>query len=76
LNELPEGVTGVSIPEQQYETFTAKGKMPEALGNSWQDIWQKRMDRTYGFDFEHYDEKSFGEHPEVSIWIGVRSSSR
>lgn len=71
LENLPLDLTGVVVPTQTYSIFTAQGEMPDALIETWQAIWQQPLQRNYRFDFEVYDEKSFGSTPEVKIWIGL-----
>lgn len=75
FDALPKGMVAVEIPAQDYEVFAAKGKMPEAIVNTWQEIWQKdkALKRNYRFDFEVHDATSFSEQPLVNIWIGVKS---
>lgn len=67
---LPEGLVAVSIPEQAYTLFEAKGPMPDAVAQTWKNIWQHPPKRNYQFDFEVYDANSFSEPPVVKIWVG------
>jgi len=48
----------LTIPEQSYTKFIAKGKMPDCISNSWKDIWDSKIKRAYKYDFEVYDERS------------------
>jgi len=55
---LAPGMDTLIIPEQSYTKFIAKGKMPGCISNSWKDIWDSKIRRTYKYDFEVYDERS------------------
>jgi predicted transcriptional regulator YdeE len=75
LDSIPDGMIGITIPSSKYEIFTAIGKMPDKVVETWQDIWHPEVDakRTYKTDFEVYGEK-YGnpENSEVEIYIGVK----
>ena len=75
LDIVPEGMAGITIPSAQYEIFTAIGKMPDKVVETWQKIWQPEIDakRTYITDFEIYGNKSGNpENSEVKIYIGIK----
>ena len=55
---LAQGMDTLIIPGQSYTKFIAKGKMPGCISNSWEDIWDSKIRRTYKYDFEVYDERS------------------
>ena len=70
--EAPKGFKKVTIPAGEYSKFTAKGKMPEMIGEKWQQIWQTEMPRSYIVDFEIYDERAHNpEDAIVDIYVGV-----
>lgn len=73
LNEIPEGLVGITIHKGNYTKFTAKGKANEPfVYNEWLKIWQSGIDRAYTADFEIYDFKSQDpDHAEVNIFIAV-----
>lgn len=74
LDEVPEGLTGREFAAMNFQKFIAKGKMPDAIVNTWIDIWQKdnELKRKYTYDFEVYGEKSQnGENSEVEIYIAT-----
>ena len=73
LNEIPEGLTGKSIPSSEYAKFTAKGKdMQKMVGDAWYTIWNTDLARKYTADFEVYSEKSYQpEEAEVDIYVSV-----
>jgi len=75
LEEIPDGMVGMSIPTTNYEIYTAKGKMPDAIAETWKTIWKKDNDskRAYQTDFEIYSQE-YGdlEVSEVKIYIGIK----
>ena len=68
--KFPEGLDTIVIPNQNYTTVTAKGKMPDCVANAWQDIWKSDVERAYGYDFEVYNELSADwENAVVEIYL-------
>lgn len=74
LENIPEGMIGLSIETNQYQKFTAKGKIFEgAVVNEWLTIWKSDLDRAYLSDFEIYDEKfQDTDNAEVNIFVGIK----
>ena len=74
LGSIPDGMIGMTIPSAEYEVFIAKGKMPDAVVEVWQHIWQPEIDskRSYKTDFEVYREYGNPESTEVEIYIGMK----
>jgi predicted transcriptional regulator YdeE len=71
--EIPEGMTSLTIPVQNYTKVTAKGKLPDCIANYWIDIWNTGIDRSYNFDFEVYDERSKDWNSgEVDIFVSTK----
>lgn len=72
LDDIPSGLTSLTIPEQKYELFTAKGKIPECIGIEWSKIWSANIKRTFNVDFEVYSDKSSDlNNAEIDIYISV-----
>lgn len=74
LDTIPSGLIGRQFLTETFEVFTAKGEMPQAVMNTWLDIWQRdnELQRKYTYDFEFYGEKSQnGENSEVQIFIAT-----
>src|SRR5690606_41479544 len=70
--EIPEGLTSLEIPSQNYEIVTAKGVMTACITDAWEKIWNSEMEREFGFDFEVYDERSRDwNDAEVDIYVSV-----
>ena len=75
LEDIPAGLIGRQFPSDNFEKYTAKGLMPEAIVEAWTDIWKrdKELGRKYTYDFEVYGEKSQnGENSEVEIYIATK----
>ena len=73
LDNVPEGMRGMTFTTQKLEKFTAKGNLQQgAVYNKWLEIWEKGLNRTYSFDFEVYGEKAQDQaDAEVDIFISV-----
>jgi predicted transcriptional regulator YdeE len=57
LSSIPAGMTGLAIPAGQYQAFTARGPMPQALIDTWIYIWNyfsgnTSYQRAYTTDYE------------------------
>jgi len=75
LNNIPDGFVGREIKNEKLLKYKAKGEMPKAVVETWQEIWKNNVAlyRTYDADFEVYGEKShLGADSEVEIYIGIR----
>lgn len=74
LATIPDHLVGREFQGGQYKKFIAKGEMPNAVGEKWQEIWakDKELNRKYTADFEVYGSKSQnGDTSEVEIFIAV-----
>jgi len=73
LKNIPEGMVGMSFPENKYQVFTAKGNLMQGLiWNKWLEIWEEPLERNYIADFEVYGEKAMNpEDVEVEIFVGI-----
>lgn len=72
---LPQGMVMVHIPSQTYRVYLAKGKIAEAVGKTWGQIWQAdaQLNRTYQADFDIYGERAQdANNAEVEIYVGVQ----
>ncbi|OIQ21026.1 MAG: AraC family transcriptional regulator [Flavobacterium sp. MedPE-SWcel] len=69
---VPEGMVKVIIQSGDFIEFTAKGKMPDCIGEEWNKIWTADIERAYKADFEIYDERcSDWNNAEIPIYIGI-----
>ncbi len=54
LKNIPKGFIGITIEPTVYQKFVSKGKMPEAVFNTWLEIWGNKelnLKPTYKADF-------------------------
>ena len=75
LDEIPNGLIGREFENQNFIKITAKGEMPNAIAETWKEIWakDKELNRTYTYDFEVYGEKSQnGENTEVEVYLSIK----
>ncbi|MDY3316279.1 GyrI-like domain-containing protein [Riemerella anatipestifer] len=75
LNEIPSGLVGREFEAENFQKFVAKGEMPNAVINTWIDIWNRdeELNRKYTYDFEVYGENSQkGQDSEVEIYIATK----
>lgn len=75
LDEIPTGLVGREFEADNFQQFVAKGEMPNAVANTWREIWKREniLKRKYSYDFEVYGQKSQnGANSEVEIYIGTK----
>ncbi len=74
LENIPEGFVGMTIETAMYQKFVSKGKMPEAVFNTWLEIWQnKNLNRAYKADFTVHSKKYYdGDNAEVETFISLK----
>lgn len=74
LDNIPEGLIGLTIETANYEGFTAKGKLSDDIVfNKWTEIWKSDLDRAYLADFEIYPEKSCEmDNAEIGIFVSIK----
>lgn len=77
VNEAPEGMVIKRLPAQKYIKFTTEhGPIPEVIIDGWKYIWEYFKDsdyqRTYGGEFEFYDERSYDmNNAQLDIYISI-----
>jgi predicted transcriptional regulator YdeE len=74
LDEIPQGMTGLTITPARYMVFPVEGEMPQALGEAWGYIWRyfgngTAYERSYTADFELYD---LNNPTKVDIYIAIK----
>lgn len=75
LDTIPEGMVGKKIVGGTYQKVISKGKMPDAIVESWKNIWEKdaELKRKYTNDFEIYgDNSDKGDTSEVEIYLSIK----
>ncbi len=73
LDNIPEDFSIHMVPEANYQKFTAKGDLTkDAVVNTWMEIWNTDLKRTYTTDIEVYGEKAMNPtNGEADIFIAV-----
>lgn len=76
LEDIPNGFVGITIETTTYQKFISKGKMPEAVFNTWLEIWgddELNLQRSYKADFTIHGKKYYdGDKAEVETYIAVK----
>ena len=65
--ESGNGFAVKNIPAGRYAKFSVHGDMIEAVANSWKEIWETPLDRTFTGDFEEYLSQE-----DIDIYIAIR----
>ena len=73
LEDIPEGMVGENYDGGAYVKFVSKGDFTKgAVYNTWVEIWNSPLRRSYTADFEVYGEKSKDPtNAEVDIFVAV-----
>lgn len=71
LEDVPPGMVTRIIPTADYTVLKAQGKFPECLLQTWQNIWQSDLKRTYRYDLEIYKTLDLN-NADIDIYIGVK----
>jgi len=75
LDDIPAGLIGREFQGDNFQKFTARGEMPNAVVKTWIDIWSRdsELNRSYSYDYEVYGENSNnGENSVVDIYIATK----
>ena len=65
--ESRNGFAIKTIPAGRYAKFSVHGDMIEAVANSWKEIWETPLDRTFTGDFEEYLSQE-----DIDIYIAIK----
>lgn len=71
LEKIPEGMVGRAVPHSVYALFRAVGEHPQAVVETWNQIWQTKLPRTYCGDFELYGDKFLKQPREVEVYVSI-----
>jgi predicted transcriptional regulator YdeE len=61
----------LTIPGGKYQRYLSTGKIPQAVLNTWEEIWQSDAERKYGVDFDVYS-KMDPENGTVETFLSVK----
>lgn len=76
LDSIPEGMVAKIIPAGSYAVFRAIGEYPASLIETWGNIWQTKLNRTYTGDYEFYGVKfNSGSPQEVDVYIAIEKET-
>ncbi len=73
VDVIPDGMTSLQIEASTYSRYTAKGDLTKsAVYNTWYEIWETDLNRTYTTDFEVYGEEAKNpKQAEVDIFVAI-----
>lgn len=73
LDNVAKGLSTLSVPAASYVKYTAKGRLPDCVAQTWQEVWNSDINRTYIADFDVWGTKAQNpEDAEVEIYVGVK----
>lgn len=70
VSKMPDENSSFSvkvIPAGKYAKFSVHGDMIKEVANSWEEIWQTPLNRTFTGDFEEYTSMT-----DIDIYIAVK----
>ena len=67
-----DGLTVKKIPAGRYAKFTVKGEIPKAVAESWDQIWNTPLERTFTGDYEEYQEDCATGNGTIFIYLAVK----
>ena len=75
LDEIPEGMVGMSFNGGNYVQIPTKGDITKGyIYEEWLKIWKMNLNRSYTADFEVYGEKAQNPtNAEVDIFVAVKN---
>ena len=77
IDEIPEDMTRLEIPQGKYAKFVIFGDPVKAVGEFWYKFWEefgkeKSDIRNYTYDFEEYIAGNDYENMEIHIYISIK----
>jgi predicted transcriptional regulator YdeE len=78
LKDIPEGMAGQSFEGGTYRKFVSKGDLTKgAVFETWTEIWQKDLNRTFTADFEVYGKRAQNpKDAEVDVFVGIKNETK
>jgi len=75
LENIPEGMTGMSFSGGNYQSYQVTGNLAENIVyDAWLKIWEEPIERAYTADLEVYDaSKPNPSNTAVDIHIAIKS---
>jgi len=72
LENAPQNLVSKTVPSSSYALFSAIGEHPQALIETWGEIWGADLNRSYSGDFEVYGDKFSKQPQEVEVLIALK----
>lgn len=75
LSDIPTGMAGQEFEDGNFAKFISKGNLNEgSVYNTWLEIWETKLERTFLYDYEVYGEKKSlnPTNAEVEIFVAVK----
>ena len=77
IDEIPEDMTRLEIPQGKYAKFVIFGDPVKAVGEFWYKFWEEFVKeksdiRNYTYDFEEYIAGNDYENTEIHIYISIK----
>ncbi|MBQ8968032.1 GyrI-like domain-containing protein [Ruminococcus sp.] len=69
--DVPDKFEVRTLPAGKYAKFVVVGNMMTAVGEFWKKLREMKLERTYVFDFEEY-QNADPENCEIHIYIGIK----
>ena len=66
------GLTVKKIPAGRYAKFTVKGEVSKVVGETWTEIWNTPLERTFTGDYEEYQEDCATGNGTIFIYLAVK----
>ena len=75
-NQIKKKMVAKTIPKGSYAVFKAIGEQPQALIETWGQIWKEiDLKRTYTGDYELYNEKFLSQSPqEIEVYLAIETN--
>lgn len=68
--DIPANTILKNIPAGKYAKFVVRGPMQQAVSDFWSEFWNMKLDRSYQYDFEEYQNKDM-ENAEIHMYISI-----
>lgn len=72
---IPDGLKAIEIESSNYSVFKAEGDLTgSAVFNTWNEIWNSEIQRSYQADFEIYGKDAMNpKDGKIDIFVGVNN---
>ena len=67
----PEPVEMATIAAGSYAKFVVHGDVQQAVGDFWMKLWEMKLDRKFGSDFEEYQPGEDMANAEIHLYISL-----